>query len=552
MTNPLQKTAILAVATVSLVGCSVVTEPLSVGERQQLMSDTLNAVHRQKLEGGKISLYEAMARALIFNFDTRLDALEQDITADRLAAGYWNFLPQSVASAGITHRDDVQASNSVSITTGSESLETSSSTESTRQTADLRFTWNILDFGVSYYNLIQTSNQNLIAQERHRRVVRQLLQDVRSAYWRAVAAQRLLGDVSAMLKRVQKAIDTADQVQSSRLQNPLETLSYKRELYDKLLQLRGIRKNLLSSKLELAKLMNIVPSTKYELMVPKAIPRPARDVGASAERLSLIALQSRPEMLEAGYNERIAQVEVKKSMARMFPGLELSLSSNFDSNKFLLHQNWNEFGLKVSWNLLNFVRGWDELEISEKQEKVSSLRRQTLGMAVMAQVNIAYLDYDEAVTTYYTINNLADLNEQIEKLQRSQSDARNMGELQLIKVELDSLVSGLRRDEQYANVQNALGRLMYSSGVNIFDDLPNTRKIEVLAAELEKTETEWIDNGMFKRQYFVEASRPNQSKTEISNEAEKGVTGKKPNILASIVNLFRQNSPAATPKLAQQ
>jgi len=60
MTNPLQKTAILAVATVSLVGCSVVTEPLSVGERQQLMSDTLNAVHRQKLEGGKISLYEAM------------------------------------------------------------------------------------------------------------------------------------------------------------------------------------------------------------------------------------------------------------------------------------------------------------------------------------------------------------------------------------------------------------------------------------------------------------------------------------------------------------
>jgi len=218
----------------------------------------------------------------------------------------------------------------------------------------------------------------------------------------------------------------------------------------------------------------------------------------------------------------------------------------------LLHQNWNEFGLKVSWNLLNFVRGWDELEISEKQEKVSSLRRQTLGMAVMAQVNIAYLDYDEAVTTYYTINNLADLNEQIEKLQRSQSDARNMGELQLIKVELDSLVSGLRRDEQYANVQNALGRLMYSSGVNIFDDLPNTRKIEVLAAELEKTETEWIDNGMFKRQYFVETSRPNQSKTEISNEAEKGVTGKKPNILASIVNLFRQNSPAATPKLAQQ
>lgn len=547
----MRRFAICVAVPLVLVGCSVATEPLSVGERQQLMSDTLKAVQLQKLNDGKISLYEAMARALVFNFDTRLDALEEDITKDRLTAGYWNFLPQSVASAGIAHRDKVQASNSVSITTGSESLETSSSTENTRQTGDLRFTWNVLDFGVSYYNLKQTSNQNLMAQERHRRVVRQLLQDVRSAFWRAVAAQRLLGGVSAMLDRLQKAIDTADKIQTDRLQNPLDTLAYKRELYDKLLQLSAIRKNLLSSKLELAKLMNIVPSTSYELVVPKETPRPPKDVGATVERLSLIALQARPEILEAGYNERIAADEVKKSMARMFPGLELSFSTNFDSNKFLLHKNWNDFGLKVSWNLLNFASGWNELEISKKQEAISVLRRQTLGMAVMAQVNIAYLDYDEAVTTYYTINNLADINQQIETLQRSQSSARNMGELQLIKLELDSLVADLRRDEQYANVQNALGRLMYSSGINIYDDLPSSHKVEALAAAIEETEADWIKNGMFKREYSVESPRKQKIGKIVAGADEKdGIDGVQ-KVLAAIVNFFRQNTDAASETLAR-
>ncbi|HEY9080275.1 TolC family protein [Magnetovibrio sp.] len=513
--STLSRSFTTVIFTLFVTGCAVVTEPLTIGERQKLMIDTMNAVQKQELEPGQaVTLHEAMARALIYNFETRLDALEEDITRDRISSGYWDFLPQAIASASTSRRSNMSASNSVSVDSGNESLTTSSSTENAHQTADLRFTWNVLDFGVNYFNLKQTANQSLMAQERHKRVVRELLQDVRSAYWRAVASQRLLDQVTSMLLRVNAAIETANRIQVDRLQDPLDTLSYKRELYDKLLQLRTIRKGLLQSKMELAKLMNIVPSTDYRLEVPDVTPQPIKDIGATPERLSLIALQSRPEIIEAGYNQRIAALEIKKSIARMFPGLEFSYSTNFDSNKYLLHQNWNEMGLKVSWNLLNFLRGTGEVEIAQKQETVSLLRRQTLGMAVMAQVNIAYLDYDEAVTTFSTTNALADVNEQIEKLQRSQSNARNMGELQLIKLELDSLVSKLRRDEQYGQVQNALGRLMFSSGVNIYNDLPNTRDVKTLATAIAETENAWRNNGMFKRQYFADGGSDNDAMAE--------------------------------------
>ena len=46
--------------------------------------------------------------------------------------------------------------------------------------------WNLLDFGVSYYRARQQADQVLIAEERKRKVVQNILADTRNAYWRAL------------------------------------------------------------------------------------------------------------------------------------------------------------------------------------------------------------------------------------------------------------------------------------------------------------------------------------------------------------------------------
>ncbi|WP_244442591.1 TolC family protein [Azospirillum lipoferum] len=74
-----------------------------------------------------------------------------------------------------------------------------------RRTGDLGFTWNVLDFGVSYLRARQSSNLVLVADERRRRVVQGILQDVRTAYWRAVAAERLLERIEPLERRVEGA-----------------------------------------------------------------------------------------------------------------------------------------------------------------------------------------------------------------------------------------------------------------------------------------------------------------------------------------------------------
>ncbi|MBL4689878.1 MAG: TolC family protein [Rhodospirillales bacterium] len=524
--------AMSVLAMIVLAGCTVAPNYFTKQEKLQLAAKTLAAVQAQPLPQGPIPLHEAMARALIYNFDSRLDALEEDIARERLDASFWNFLPQSIASGGGMHRRNTLATNSESVSTGSESLEKSTSTEQTKRQADLRFTWNILDFGVSYFTARQSADQVLMAEERHKRVTRELMQEVRGAYWRAAASQRLLSKVRAMLVRVGDAIDKANKIQTDRLQKPMETLNYKRGLYSKLLQLQELRKTLLTSKLELARLMNLPPSYNYKVVVPAKTQAPPADLGMSVEDLEILALRLRPELIEAGYNERIAAAEVKKAMLRMLPGLEFSFGTNYDSNKFLLNNTWNEFGLKITWNLINFLKGRDDIEIAEKQEAVSTLRRQTLGMAIMAQLNIAYLDYMESVASYDIASELTLINLEIEKNQRGQVGPVNLGDLELIQTELNSLVSRIKRDEQYAQVQNALGRLIFSAGVDIYGEPPDTLNTEKLSAFLRKRETEWLNEGLFKSHV--------QAKSTIEAPAEK--IAEEPDLFGLIAALFRDRN----------
>ncbi|WP_185076739.1 TolC family protein, partial [Pseudomonas frederiksbergensis] len=97
------------------------------------------------------------------------------------------------------------ASSSQSVLTGTQSLEPSTSQDRERRVGDLTMVWNVLDFGVSYISAKQQGDQRLIVQERRRKVINTIVQDVRSAYWRAVAAERLLTQIDSLMARVDTA-----------------------------------------------------------------------------------------------------------------------------------------------------------------------------------------------------------------------------------------------------------------------------------------------------------------------------------------------------------
>ncbi len=156
-----------------------------------------------------IDLSEAMARAVLYGLDHRAAMLEVALQDRRVASAGVAGLPSIVANAGYAGRNEFDASFSRDISTGRPSLQTSTSQDRDLFTRDLAVSWNILDFGLSYVRAQQASDKLLITQEQRRRILARLVEEVRTAYWRALAAEYLSAELKKLDKEVRDALEQA-------------------------------------------------------------------------------------------------------------------------------------------------------------------------------------------------------------------------------------------------------------------------------------------------------------------------------------------------------
>ena len=183
-----------------LSGCAVMPEPITNEEQlASIDADKKVLLDKQVAVEAPISLYQAMARALKNNLDHRVKLMEKAVADGQSDIALFNMLPDLVASAGYKGRDNFSASNSRSTETGLESLVTSTSQDRSRRVYDFSFSWNILDFGVSYFQAKQEANKVLVAEENRRKTAQILMQDVRTAFWRMASTQQIEIEIETIL-----------------------------------------------------------------------------------------------------------------------------------------------------------------------------------------------------------------------------------------------------------------------------------------------------------------------------------------------------------------
>jgi len=477
-------------------GCAVTTQPIDRSVSEQRARADLKAMFKdQEPLSGPLTLHDAMARAVKYNLESRLKVMEEALSRRQLDLATFDMLPRMALEAGYVGRNNVSASSSQSVQTGTQSLEPSTSQDRDRNVADLTMVWNVLDFGVSYVSAKQQADQRLIVQERRRKVVQTIIQDVRSAYWRAIAAQRLLGQIDSLMARVDSARKDSQQMSQQRIGDPVQALGYQRALIEASRQLEEQRRALSLAKTELATLINLPLGTELTLAVPEGydVPELKADFGSLEEQ----ALASRPELREQDYQARISAAETKKAMLRMLPGLEFSAGGHYDSNSFLVNDRWADYGVKVTWNLFNVLSAPAAIDVAKAGEDVAAARRQAMSMAVLAQLYVANANYSEARRQFLTTQELANLDTQIVGQLRNRQQAQGIGELELIQGELNALQADLRRDLAYAELRNSYGQIFASAGIDpLPSGMPDTQ-LKTLANGLAERERQ-LDGGQLK------------------------------------------------------
>ena len=473
-----------------LSGCAVQPQALTPEEMVSFTDANLSALSAdQEPIAGPVSLYEAMARALKYNLDFRVARMKQALAMGDVELKSWEMLPSLVAKAGYSGRSNEPGGSSENIVTGVQSLAPSKSTEKNMFTANLQFSWDILDFGLSYVRAQQAADKALIAQERTRKVVNRIMEDVRTAFWRAASAQRLDNSMRRLRKRVRTALANARRQARSQQTEPLAALTYERELVSIKRQLSELERDLRTAKTQLALLMNVVPGTRYTLAIPR---RRATDlkIAQDAQQLIFVALHNRPELREQAYQLRINAHEADAAVLELLPGINLYAGLNWDSNKYLYNNHWVSWGAKTAWNLFRVFRYPARRRMIGAQEEVIKAQAQALAMAIIAQVHISRLRYLYQRHVFRSAHEYYDVQRRILQQVRAAAMSDVASEQSFIREQMNTVLAAVKYDVAYADLQNAIANVYASLGLDPYDGPVSTdMSVKELAAALRRA---WV------------------------------------------------------------
>ena len=457
---------------IGLSSCMIAPVPLTKDEVQsRVKEDRAILTKEQEPLAGPVDLYEAMARALKYNLDARVELMHKMLAQTQLDLSHYAMLPRLAANAGFDGRNNFPGGVAQSLVTGRQVVEAFTSVERNIFAADLSLSWNVLDFGLSYIRAKQAADDVLIAEEERRRVANRIMQEVRAAYWRAVSAERVLPSLKLLDGWVKTALEKAQAVQDEKLSAPLVPLQYKLDLLNTQRYIQQLFRELNIAKLQLAALINLPPGQEKDLLllIPErevqTLELP-RDLAVLEDR----ALLARPELRMIDYRRRINAREAKAAILEMLPSLNLQVGGNYSSNSFLFNNHWAAYAARTSWNLLNLLRYPARAKTIEAQDQVLHTQNLALTMTVMSQVHVSVAQVAHAKKEVSTAALYYDTQSQIAEQTRVAWRTAKSSEQALLRERVAQVAAQLRYDAMEAEGQTAWAALLASVGEDV---LPN-------------------------------------------------------------------------------
>ena len=302
----------------------------------------------------EIDLYTAIALAIKNNKELRVKLLENALSERQINKVKFEMLPQLAANAGYSGSDYFKATTSANVTADDQAgaLGSDYSTSANRDllNQDVGFTWNALDFGLSYIRAGQNADRYLISEENETKAAHNIVREVIRAYWSSMSADKLLKKYGPLLVDVNLALNDSKKIEELLLSKPMDALLYQKELLDIQRALQTQKQSFIDAKIQLGTLMGLMPNQNYKLVTTQD---PLTVLDMTIEEMETYALQNRPELIENHYQERISLQQAKAGMVGLLPGLSFNAAYTSTSNDYVMQQTNKQFGATIGANLLN-------------------------------------------------------------------------------------------------------------------------------------------------------------------------------------------------------
>ena len=345
-------------------------------------------------ETNPLTLEQAIKRAKTANIELRLAALTALAEKDKIPLEELKALPEFKAVYTSRGRNNLSASRSQSVLTGAQNLGPSVSSDQYRQTFDLDTRWNLLDVALALSRSERTRNQAEALKEQYARAYHSLRRDVTDIFWRAYIWQVTGQEIQKQRRDLTKLQDKFAKAQETGILSSQEAGQKNEILSSKLRALSDFQRRFSQAETELKKLLSLPFDQPVILSRPdENIARQAADLlSENIEAQEQEALLHRPEMRAAFLRQNAAHENIRQEILKTFPGAEAFLGVNWDSNSFLLNNNFNDFFFSLSQSLTDILTFQQRRQAAQSELTTQKNRSLALYASILSQIRLSRLN----------------------------------------------------------------------------------------------------------------------------------------------------------------
>ena len=157
------------------------------------------------------------------NKELKVKLLENALSKRQIDKIRFEMLPQLAANAGYSGSEYYKATTSATVPStdkaGAMGSDYSTSANRDLLNQDIGFTWNALDFGLSYIRAGQNADRYLISEENETKAAHNVVREVIRSYWNSMSADKLLKKYEPLLVKVNSALNDSKKLRNYCFQN---------------------------------------------------------------------------------------------------------------------------------------------------------------------------------------------------------------------------------------------------------------------------------------------------------------------------------------------
>ncbi len=348
---------------------------------------------------GPITLADAVAYALKYNLDVAIKKLECDIQEETAIGARLKMLPSLSLNGELSRSNEYVASfsNSFENNTGAQAY--NYSRDKTIRKSNLELSWDILDFSISYYQQKQAFNRLNIEDQKRHRVIQNLKFDVTETFLQVQVSKAAMDMAGRLVDSLQEREKILQDQFDSRNVSEIEVLETSAALSEMKMKMSEYEREFQKNKQKLATLIGLVKKSDFEVEEVD-FNFEIEEMDLKLKKLELEALRQRPELFEQDLEELITVDEARITVAKMAPGLSIFYRLNYDHDSHLYYDHWHDIGFRISFDLLSIPQKWSRKREVQKKKELIRKRRLSLAAAILTQLNLAIIDYKDAIRKY--------------------------------------------------------------------------------------------------------------------------------------------------------